>query len=187
MRNIDIFVIGKYEYRTGIGNWIYYLNYKNAVIKRSGYVKGAGSPNRTMLISLYKALRQVTEPCNITIHSKAALGFKKPKQSTNKDMIIQIQTLINKVGHIVTFDTSDDFGRVNIWEQVYGTNSDGTKTQLQTQKPDIINKKTANEVFEHNQSEIDKQVEASKEDWRAMYSDLMGPSQGCWVPGSGGY
>lgn len=202
MKNIEIFVIGKYDYKSNIGTWIYYLNYRKAVIKRIGTITNAGSPNRTTLVSLYLALQQVKEPCNILVHSKAALGFKKPKQSSNKDLIIKIQTLINKAGHLVTFDTTDDFGRVNIWEQVYGKNSDGTKPNNfnnKTSKPDINNAKKPNDVFsretpeeraKREQEEYDKHIEemtASHKDWRSIYSDLMCESNGNWVDGKGGY
>lgn len=189
MKNIEIFVIGKYEFTTRVGTWIYYLNYKQAVIKRSGVIRNAGSPNRTALIALYAALEKVTEPCNIIVHSKAALGFKKPKQSSNKDLIVQILTMVNKAGHIINFDTQDDFGRVNIWEQVYGTQSDGTKTKLQNSKekrqkskiemPDIQNKSNPNDVFN---------TRKPTSNWRDMYNELLDDDKGTkWTPGSGGY
>jgi len=194
MKTVEIFVIGKYEFSSRVGTWIYYLNYKKAVIKRSGIIKNAGSPNRTTLVALYKALEKIKEPCQLLIHSKAALGFKKPKQSANKDLIFQILTTINKAGHLVTFDTQDDFGRVDIWEQVYGTNSDGSKTKIQENiikkefksgcnlnisRPDIKDKDTPNEVFNTGNS---------TSNWKDMYNDLLNDSKGTsWVPGSGGY
>lgn len=194
MKTVEVFVIGKYEYKTNIGTWIYYLNYKKAVIKRVGIIQNAGSPNRVSLFALYSALQCIKEPCNILVHSKAALGFKNPKQSHNKELIFKIQTLINKAGHIVSFDTTDDFGRVNIWEQVYGKNSDGTKPNNKTSKPDIANAKKPNDVFSREapgeQEEYDKHIEetaASQQDWRLMYSDLMCESNGNWVDGMGGY
>lgn len=202
MKTVEIFVIGKYEYKTNIGTWIYYLNYKKAVIKRVGTIHNAGSPNRVSLFALYSALQCVKEPCKIIVHSKAALGFKNPKQSHNKELIFKIQTLINKAGHVISFDTTDDFGRVNIWEQVYGKNSDGTKPNSfnnKISKPDITNAKKPNDVFsretpeerdKREQEEYDKHIEemaASQQDWRLMYSDLMCESNGNWVDGMGGY
>lgn len=190
MKLVEIFVLGKYEYTNRVGTWIYYLNYKKAVIKRSGYIINAGSPTRTTLISLYNALERITEPCNIIVHSKMALGFKKPKQSLNKDLIVQILTLVNKAGHQISFDTKDDFGRVDIWEQVYGTKSDGTKTKLpdnkenkqkdgKTNAPDIRDKSNPNDVFN---------TERPSNNWKDMYNELLNDDKNTrWVPGSGGY
>lgn len=192
MKSIEIFIIGKYEYKYKLGTWVYYLSYKRAVIKRTGQITNAGSPNRVTLYALYQALEKVKEPCEIVVHSKIPLGFNKPKESVNKDLLVQIQTAINKAGHIVKFDTKDDFGRVDIWEQVYGTPINQDKKQRAQAKPDINNKTTPNSVFEtprepnYTDAEIEEQ-KAKSTDWREMYSDLMGPSQGTWVPGSGGY
>ncbi|MBO5387942.1 MAG: hypothetical protein J6A59_07380 [Lachnospiraceae bacterium] len=193
MKNVEIFLIGKYEYNSKIGTWAYYLNYKKAVIKRCGQINNGGSHVRVALYALYRALEHITEPCNIIIHSKSPLGFKYPKKSSNKDLLIKIQTTINKAGHIVHFDTTDDYGRVDIWEQVYGTPINKGKVQRDVKsKPDIDGRKTPNDVFNTNKKEedydkiVEEQAMKSK-DWREMYSDLMGPSQGTWIPGSGGY
>jgi hypothetical protein len=47
-------------------------------------------------------------------------------------------------------------------------------------------KSNPNVVFSDANLSLQNESSAS-ENWREMYSDLMGPSQGTWVPGSGGY
>lgn len=197
MKDIEIFVKGGYDYQSDNGRWTYYLSYKKAVIKRSGFVIHCGNSYRATLTALYLGLKQVTEPCNIIVHSKVPLGFKEPKKSKNKELIIQILTEIWNSHHIVNFDTTDDFGRVQIWEQLYGHDSNGGKIrELQqehyekTAKPDIENKKTVEEVFSTDDyDEKVKQQALSTPYWRTMYEELMDDDDddGKWRPGSGGY
>lgn len=200
MKQVEIFVIGRYDYRSHVGTWIYYLNYKKAVIKRCGQIPDAKSAARVTLYALYEALGCITEPCEIIVHSKSPLGFKRPQSSNNKDVIMKIMSTVNRAGHLIHFDTKDDFGRVDIWEQIYGTpvgydsqNKYENKHNVKTAKPSIDNANTINDVFDtHKQSsssedEIIKEQAMQSSDWREMYSDLMGPSGGTWVPGSGGY
>lgn len=195
MKLVNIYLTCNYEYSSNIGKWAYYLNYKRAVIKRYGTVKNAGSVNRTLLFALYQALNHIKEPCEIEVFSKTSLGFNHPKKSPNKDLIGKILTMVNKAGHVIKFTKTDDFGMVEIWEQVYGTPICEDKHKDKTTKPDIKNKKTPNDVFsttdkgnepEMSEKEIEEQKSAAH-DWREMYSDLMSESQGSWVPGSGGY
>jgi hypothetical protein len=87
---------------------------------------------------------------------------------------------INKAGHVITFDNSDDFGRVEVWEEMYG------KHKTKTVVPDTKGSKTPNEVFEATEKE-EKELELQSKNWREMYSDLMSESHDAWVPGSGGY
>jgi hypothetical protein len=152
-------------------------------------VTEAGSPNRTTLYALYMALNHVSEPCNILVHSKISLGFKNPKQSSNKELIFKIMSTVNKAGHLIAFDITDDFGRVNIWEELYGKPVVKDNKAEKTAKPKIENKQTPNDVFDNHQmseKEIEEMAE-KHQDWKSMYSDLMGESNGSWVPGSGGY
>jgi hypothetical protein len=55
-----------------------------------------------------------------------------------------------------------------------------SKQKVESPKPNTNKGLTPNDVFE----EADISNTGS---WRDMYSDLMGPSQGTWVEGSGGY
>lgn len=177
MKKIEIFIIGKYEYKTEEGTWINYLNYKNSVIKRSGFIEHAGSPNRVALYSLNEALSHIKEPCQILVHSKAPLGFKNPKASSNKNLIFKILQLINNRGHIVEFDTTNDFSIVDTWEKMYGNKKVEKEENKQHQKI-----KEPNDIFK-----ISDENKATPSDWRTMYSDLMCDSNDKWVPGSGGY
>lgn len=181
MKKVDIYISGGYEYRSKIGTWVYYLSYKGAVIKRCGQVNNGKSIGRVSLFALIKALECIKEPCDITIHSKSPLGFKYPRKSHNKDMLLLVQTSIIKSGHLVTFIDNDDFKTVNTWEEKYG-NKTNNKSNKSYAKPSIENKKNPNDVFKH-----DEQASATHKDWREMYSDLMSDSHGAWVPGSGGY
>lgn len=207
MKKVEIFVKGYYEYKFKTGTWVYYLNYKQYVIKRVGKITTQGNPDRMILLALYKALNAINQPCKIEVHSKYKLGFEHPKKSKNKDLIFQIQNTINKAGHIMNFDTTDDFGRVDIWEQIYGTNIESVDINKENPFEDeSYNNETPNDIFKDSskaleipdeliksnsniQNEIDNNLEKENlpPSWRDMYDDIMGPSGSAWVPGSGGY
>lgn len=180
MKTVNIYICGNYEYKSRIGTWAYYLEYNGAVKKQSAQAGGLKSPAQTTLVALVKALECIKEPCNLVIHSKTGLGFNRPKSSPNKDLLLKIIKLINSAGHIAVFDSNCDFKQVDNWENLYGN-----KKQQENKK---VN---PNDVFampnKKEEEHLEKMAEEAKQDWRAMYSDLMGPSQGCWVPGSGGY
>lgn len=179
MKSIDIFVEGKYDYKFQLSNWIYYMSYKTAVVKRTGQINEHGSPTRASLQALYNALEQIKEPCNIKVYSKLPLGFKVPKKSVNKDLLINIQTVVNKAGHIMSFEIDKEFSKPMMWEQVYGTPINRTSSNRITTKPDIENKKTPNDVFSDTESEEEK----LKREWE----EVLNEGHGVWVPGSGGY
>jgi hypothetical protein len=178
MKSIDIFVDGKYDYKFQLGTWIYYMSYKTAVIKRTGTYIGYGSQVRSTLCSLYMALGKIKEPCYINIYSKVPLGFRQPKKSANKDLLVNIQTAVNKAGHILNIEIDKEFSKPTMWEQVYGKPISKQKVE-RTVKPSIENKKTPNEVFSKTESEQDR----LKREWEELLND----NHGAWVPGSGGY
>lgn len=239
MKHIDVYVNGAYDYGVRMGYWVYYLSYREAVLKRTDWVQGNGNYTRIVLWGLYKALGAITEPCNILVHSKTALGYKNPKRSSNKDLLMQILKAVSDAGHTINF-VIDDFHKVEMWEQVYGKETDGAPRSKRgtSVKPDINNITSPNEVFNTGEKSVNpnktpqktlekpnnivnnttqqqntqqqntqqtkpKQVEKPKErkyseeelqemrvkhsNWKSMYNDLMGPSGGAWVPGSGGY
>lgn len=178
MKSIDIFVEGKYDYKFQLGTWIYYMSYKQAVVKRTGQINEQGSPTRSALQALYKAIESIKEPCSITVYSKVPLGFKTPKKSKNKDLLVSIQTAVNKAGHIVKLDIDSEFSKPIMWEQVYGTPINQDKSN-KTNIHSIDSKKTPNEVFEIQESDEEK----LKREWE----ELLNERSGRWTPGSGGY
>lgn len=171
MKVIDIYVIGKYEYKSQNGNWIFYMTHRGAVMKQSGFIENAGSPTRVALYALMQAIGRITEPCELKIHSRSNLGFLNMQTSKNKDLLMNIQRQIVNAGHIFSYDTNFPDKQIEKWEE------DNRRREAEERR------KAEEEAFEKN---IQEQAMQS-EDWRAMYSDLMGPSQGCWIPGSGGY
>lgn len=200
MKSIEIFVDGVYDYKFQLGTWVYYMSYKKAVIKRTGQIHEQGSYTRETLQALYKALEKIKEPCNIKVYSKVSLGFKTPKKSQNKDLLVKVLIAVNKAGHIVRFDIDKEFSKPQMWEQIYGTpiNNDNSEIKSEntsedktisaenivsaenkTAKPDINNKKTPNDVFSARESE----EEALKREWE----EILNEQHGVWVPGSGGY
>lgn len=180
MKDIKIYITGKYDYYFGISTWAYYLNYKTAVIKRTGSVCEQGSQQRALLHGLYEAIQCVTEPCHIDVYSKYSLGFKTPRKSREKDLILSVVTSILKAGHIIEFNVDKELNQVQIWEQLYGTpiNNDDTN-DIKTSKPDIKDKTTPNDVFK-------AETVIKPYDYKSLYEDddLYGDR---WVPGSGGY
>lgn len=178
MKSIDIFVEGKYDYKFQLCTWIYYMSYKQAVVKRTGQINESGSPTRSALHALYKAISSIKEPCNINVYSKVPLGFKTPKKSTNKDLLVNIQIAVNKAGHIISFDVDKDFSRPVMWEQVYGTPINQDNKSNRTVRPDISTKKTPNEVFN---------TESDEEKLKREWEEILNEQRSGWVPGSGGY
>lgn len=182
MKNIDIYVDGKYYITDEIENWIYYMSYKDAVIKRVGQINEKGEYKRVLLQALYKSLEHILEPCSITVYSKIELGFNKPKKSRNKDIIIRILTAVNKAGHKIRFRVDNKFEQVDIWEEKYGNQNSNIGHSQNTIIPDIKGKITPNDVFKQNNIVDDHQEQLRKE-----WEELLNDNHSAWVPGSGGY
>lgn len=184
MKVVDIYLIGKYEYSTQRGNWIFYMTYKGAVMKRSGFVDNAGSHTRTALYGLVEALNRLKEPCDLRIHSKTNLGFTSMQKSKNKDLLVNIQRQLVNAGHLFSHDTEFPTEDIEKWEEDNKRrNGLASSTNKHNDRQEQRRKKAEEDAYDKL---IEEQAMQSG-DWRAMYSDLMGPSQGCWVPGSGGY
>lgn len=181
MKSVDIFVAGEYDYKFQLGTWTYYLSYKKAIIKRTGQIYETGSPTRSSLQGLYKALDRITEPCYINVYSKTPLGFKTPKKSNNKDLLAKIQNTINRAGHIEKFEVDKEFSKPLMWEQVYGTPINKEHTVERTAKPNIDNKKEPNEVFSMHDN-IDEKALIEQE-----WNEILNEQHSAWTPGSGGY
>lgn len=190
MKTVDLYAIGKCNYNENSGYWIYYLEWNGAVLKRadSCSLNDKISPTKVTLYAIYKALIAVNEPCIIRIHTRANVGLGNVKNSPNKDYIKQIHDVIINAGHQVSWDTDFDNAKIEKWEQE--NNSKKTKhhvsykDKMEQQKQDRIRKKQ--EEQEAYDRYIEQQAMEAK-GWREMYSDLMGPSEGCWIQGSGGY
>ena len=60
MKEMAIHVDGKYDYKFKIIRAVYYLSYKDAVMKKVEYIYQEGSPARAQLYSLYLALQHLT-------------------------------------------------------------------------------------------------------------------------------
>lgn len=181
MKIVNIYVCGTYEYASRIGTWTYYLEYNGAVKKQSAQAGNMKSHVQTTLIALVKALESLNQACNLIIHSKQPLGFNSLTKSANKELLVKILNMMTSVGHIASFDSNNNFEQVQLWEKLYGNNKE--EIQKQKRKEQQQSRKEQKE----EEKQFEKMARQSEEDWKAMYSDLMGPSQGCWVPGSGGY
>lgn len=201
LKKVEIYITVKMDYKFHIGNYAYYLSYKRAVIKKVGTVKDTVSYQRTALAALYFAIKSMNEPCACTVYTLKDLQFKEPFKSDNKKLMYEVMKLINDKGQEVEFVVTNDFGRVDIWEQVYGHNvSDSRQQDTQAEKkddsiesnyrdaqPDIANKETPNDVFstESNQTSESYDKNGLGHSWLDMYNDIDEGST--WVPGSGGY
>lgn len=174
MKTVNIYVCGTYEYKSRIGTWTYYLEYNGAVKKQSAQAGNMRSHVQTTLIALVKALEALNQPCILVIHSKQPLGFNSLTKSANKELLVKILNMMTSVGHTASFDSNNNFEQVQIWESLYGHGKQDEQKQKRREQKE-------------EEKQFEKMAKQSEEDWKAMYSDLMGPSQGCWVPGSGGY
>lgn len=174
MKEMAIHVDGKYDYKFKIIRAVYYLSYKDAVMKKVEYIYQEGSPARAQLYSLYLALQHVKEPCIINIYSKFPLGFKQPKKCNSKDLIVKILNLVNKAGHIVKFNIDKEFYQVQMWEQVYGTKVPNTKS--------VEPVETVEDIFSIAEDDILSKEEQLKKEYEELNTDTS-----VWVPGSGGY
>lgn len=176
MKTVDIYLIGKYDYKSHTGCWIYYMTCMGAVLKDSRETNGESSSSRLALIALINAINRIKFPCIINIHTRNSMSFRNIKKSKNKDLLEQILMMLIKAGHEFNIDNNVDNKLIESWEIKYGN-----KKQKDEDKK--YEHKSAKEI---NKS-LEKQAEQVSQDWRAMYSDLMGPSEGAWVPGCGGY
>ena len=173
MKEINIYLTGKYDYSFKFSSWAYYLNYKDAVIKGVGSKYENGSMTRALLHALYEAIQRVKEPCIIRVYSKYPLGFNRSKKSNEKDLILNIVSSIIKAGHIIEYNVDKILNQVNIWEQLYGTPINYNKHSISNKdEDDIVKDKT--------------RVIMNSYDYKSLYEDDDLYSGG-WVPGSGGY
>lgn len=116
MKSIDLYIDGEYSHQYKMENWIYYMAYKDAVVKRSGYIGKDGSRYESTLQALYIAIEHITEPCNITICSRQNLNFDNPSKLKPKAVAKSIMMAITKSGHTVHFKIDKEFKRVKQWE-----------------------------------------------------------------------
>jgi hypothetical protein len=191
-------------------------NKQTAVVKDTGTSPAANNPKRATLYAFLYAIRKLHEPVDLTVHSRTQLGFKHPSKSTNSDCLMQIQAEITARGHLITIDENieaKNFVRVIEFEKQYGSPEvalyysekiygKDLKKQPQNQANQNQNKsKQQNQVRQQSKpkqpqpqqqplqvNDVFEEADiANTGSWRDMYSDLMGPSQGTWVEGSGGY
>lgn len=184
MKEIKIYVVGHYDYKFKISSWAYYLNYKKAVLKRSGQIHEYGSEYRALLHGLYCALQDVTESCIITVYTKQKLLFDNPKKSRDKDFIVRIMTSVIKSGHIIKYEVDNKLEQVRIWEQVYGKHIG--KEELKSSIEE--NKSSPNDVFNTHSNNILEQAK-NKSGWDEIYKELYedDDDRDVWRPGCGGY
>lgn len=183
MRTIDLFLIGKYDYKSQSGEWIYYITYRGAVKKESRITNGKSSASRLAIIALLNALNCINTPCNIRIHTKNNMSFNNIKKSINKDLLEKAMNSIINAGHQFTIDNNVEENVILAWEYEYGNKAKKDEEINKIKQQQKLEKKIQQEM----DKQLEKQAEQHNQDWRAMYSDLMGPSEGIWRPGSGGY
>lgn len=183
MKVIDIFLIGKYDYKNNIGCWTYYMSCMGAVKKDCNYTTGKTSAARMAIIALLHALECIHTPCIIRIHTKNNFNLNNIKKSQNKDLLEKVQMIIIKAGHQISIDNDVNDDVINTWEYMYGNKAERDAEAKRLREQQKAEKKIQKEM----DKQLEKQAEQNTQDWRSMYSDLMGPSEGAWVPGSGGY
>ena len=189
MKTIQMYVTSKYDRHCNVGVWAYYLAWNGAVKKEVGQVENVSSTNKLNLMAVSEALEHILEPCIIKVHSKSELGFKHTHGSVNADLLAHIQMTVMKAGHVFSCDRDYNQEVIDNWEKMNTKSIENTK-RIQA---DIEQREDERRQLEEEREQIEKEWEeelanqAQPENWRQMYSDLMGPSEGVWVPGSGGY
>lgn len=189
MKTVELYAIGKCNYNDNTGYWIYYLEWNGVVLKRGDRcdLNCRLSPTKVTLYAIYKALTALNESCIVKIHTRSNVGLNNVKNSPNKDFIKSIHDVIINAGHQVSWDTNFDNNKIDMWEKKYGNKSNNHmsyKDRIEKEKQEKLKKQ------QEEQEAYDKYIEQQAMEakgWREMYSDLMGPSQGTWVEGSGGY
>lgn len=116
MKNVKIYLVSKYEHKSKIGTWTYYLEYKGAVKKCTGKLENARSSARMLLVALIQAFQCINQPCDILVVSKTHLGLKNMHSSPNSDLLCYIYDIILECGHTVEFKTDSDFSCIEEWE-----------------------------------------------------------------------
>lgn len=119
MKDVDIYLdsfYGGYEEEEW-SEWVYYLHYKGAVIKRTGREDGRVPMRLLLLEALKEALNHMTEPCKITVHSKIRLGLERARGSSDKDIMSKIIMGSLRSGHILEFKVDKEFDDVQVWEK----------------------------------------------------------------------
>jgi hypothetical protein len=195
MKHIEIWIDAMRIEGSDNYQWVYYMSYETpnnsnentAVIKRCGTQPQSNNAKRATLYALLHALKRINQPVEIVVHSRTPLGFKHPNKSLSSYCLGQIQAEVNAAGHVLTIDedtSMQNFNKIIYYENKYGSQEVANmyKEKLKLKE----SKSNPNVVFSDANLSLQNESSAS-ENWREMYSDLMGPSQGTWVPGSGGY
>lgn len=198
MKQVRIYVDFSYESRYKKYIWIFYMAYKDCVMKKSGYARYYGKDG-ALLEALYRAFERINQPCEVTIYSKADLGFKNPKNSNHKGLITDILRIVNNNSHIIKFEIDKEFREPFMWEQLYGKVRTDSKVEDTCKKENKKEKLNPNDIFkiENNSNLVEKQYkkdnsdkiedEDAKAQLQKELDDLMNDRDGAWLPGSGGY
>jgi hypothetical protein len=169
MKNVNIFIKVGYDKESMTAAYSYYLNYEKVVVKKIGEISLFEYAYAEIAIAaLTAAIESLKEPCNCKVYTEFSIDLDKLNAMSSK-----AKTLIEKIysgSHIVkNVPGKNNFKQVDKWEE---ENKDRLKKSAK-----IEEEKRLAEHIKANDSD----------DWRNIYSDLMGPSESTWTPGSGGY
>lgn len=158
MKKIEIYVDGQYKFQDAQEYWVYYIFYKakngkEAIVSKRGYINGYGNDTRAVLEALKNSLGRLIEPCEIDVYTKKAIKnkFSHAKNTANKDIILDILIDIVNNRHIVKFNVDSKFAKP-LSCKAYTKEEQREKEKHREKlayKPDIDNKETIDDVFEH--------------------------------------
>lgn len=198
MKQLKVYLTAKYDKSTDKADWCSYLWYKGAVGKKFGTVSNIGSHTRALLYALYKTLSFVNERCDIEVISKVKLSLNNIEKSSNCDILAEIDALAARMMHCIKFSTSDEIDALTKqWDKQYGNKRDRVKKKTNasgnnatgTQEIHLSEAATRLMNRRHPGESDDDFYERMRTESRCgdYNDDLLGESNGAWVPGSGGY
>jgi len=106
MKHVTIYSDCRFNYTTREGSYFAALEYNGNIKRISGAIVGENETgNRAIIYGLIEAVKLLKEPCELTILTCTAVGFKKRYKSVNGDLIAVLLNAMDEKGCV--FDYSE--------------------------------------------------------------------------------
>jgi hypothetical protein len=116
MKQVTIYAGCRFDYKTHSGRYFAALEYQSKIKKLSAEIQGEKeTPNRVVIHGLIAAVELLKEPCELTLLTCTAVGFKT-KKSPNVDLILHLKNLIAEKGCTYSFS---EIGKAEIDQKTF--------------------------------------------------------------------
>jgi hypothetical protein len=116
MKQVTIYAGCRFDFKTRSGRYFAALEYQGKIKRISAEIKGeTETSNRIIIYGLIEAVELIKEPCELTLLTCTAVGFKS-KKSPNVDLILRLKNLIAEKGCTYSFS---EIGKAEIDQKTF--------------------------------------------------------------------